>query len=348
MYGQCEVAHFARLGLRHASQNSFDSHILTASNNITHKTQKDAAQQGHSTMYTSGDCEAVNEGSSPPCKSQSCGDIGSTSRSESDSSNDNDIDIECNHDDEDPELFDMSDGDLENNLNGGSDCAAAVRCFQPPLLTLTDRLQFDVPNEYVGNTGPVHDLPVRSNELWPVMCPCEGCNKNIAISGLISHFSFEHVDLPMLAVEKEDKSHFWVSPEALPLNITRCIALLLLVDSLDTRGGSLCTQHANDSRLKSGFPILVMGARLTTGPQGAAALLWAADVDSRLRYTAEATDFSTRSLSVSYSGRTESLRANQAAPAILERGLCTVVQPAVIKELAKVSGGFDLTIQIHK
>nr|CAD7263539.1 unnamed protein product [Timema shepardi] len=223
----------------------------------------DAAQQGHSTMYNSGDCEAVNQGSSPPCKSQLCGDIGSTSRR-------------------------------------------------------------------------------------PVMCPCEGCNKNIAISGLISHFSFEHVDLPMLAVEEEDKSHFWVSPEALPLNITRCIALLLLVDSLDTRGGSLCTQHANDSRLKSGFPILVMGARLTTGPQGAAALLWAADVDSRLRYTAEATDFSTRSLSVSYSGRTESLRANQAPPAILERGLCTVVQPAMIRELAKASGGFDLTIQIHK
>nr|CAD7573171.1 unnamed protein product [Timema californicum] len=47
-------------------------------------------------------------------------------RSESDSSDDNDIDIKCNNDNEDPEFFDTSDGDLENNLYGGSDCAAAM------------------------------------------------------------------------------------------------------------------------------------------------------------------------------------------------------------------------------
>ncbi|CAG2053418.1 unnamed protein product [Timema podura] len=41
------------------------------------------------------------------------------SGSESDSSDDNDIDIECNNDNEDPELVDISDGDLENNLNEG-------------------------------------------------------------------------------------------------------------------------------------------------------------------------------------------------------------------------------------
>nr|CAD7586115.1 unnamed protein product [Timema genevievae] len=49
------------------------------------------------------------------------------SGSESDSSDDNSIDIECSNDNEDPELFDISDGDLENNSNGGSDCAASVR-----------------------------------------------------------------------------------------------------------------------------------------------------------------------------------------------------------------------------
>nr|CAD7394522.1 unnamed protein product [Timema cristinae] len=62
------------------------------------------------------------------------------SGSESDSSDDNDIDMECNNDNEDPELFVISDGDLENNLNGGSHFAAPVESFQPPLLTRVDRL----------------------------------------------------------------------------------------------------------------------------------------------------------------------------------------------------------------
>nr|CAD7400516.1 unnamed protein product [Timema cristinae] len=51
------------------------------------------------------------------------------SGSESDSSDHNDIDIECNNDNEDPDLF-------------------------------------DVPNENVGNTGPLHDFTVGSNELY--------------------------------------------------------------------------------------------------------------------------------------------------------------------------------------
>nr|CAD7452898.1 unnamed protein product [Timema tahoe] len=96
------------------------------------------------------------------------------SGSESDSSDDNDIDIEFDNDIEDPELYDISDDDLEKNLNGGSDCAAAVRRFQPPLLTFTDGLPFDVPNEYVGNTGPVHDLPgwirLYIEEVYPHLC----------------------------------------------------------------------------------------------------------------------------------------------------------------------------------
>nr|CAD7441459.1 unnamed protein product [Timema bartmani] len=89
------------------------------------------------------------------------------SGSESDSSDDNDI--ECNNDNEDPELFDISDDDLENNLNGGSDCAAAVWHFQPPLLTFTDRLQFDVPNEYVGNTGPVEQIDLACDVMKTIM-----------------------------------------------------------------------------------------------------------------------------------------------------------------------------------
>nr|CAD7448572.1 unnamed protein product [Timema bartmani] len=47
--------------------------------------------------------------------------------SESDSSHDNNIAIECNNDNKDPELFDISDGVLKNNLNAGGDCAGAVK-----------------------------------------------------------------------------------------------------------------------------------------------------------------------------------------------------------------------------
>ncbi|CAG2056308.1 unnamed protein product [Timema podura] len=47
--------------------------------------------------------------------------------SDYDSSDDNDIAIECNNDNKDPELFDISDGVLKNNLNAGGDCAGAEK-----------------------------------------------------------------------------------------------------------------------------------------------------------------------------------------------------------------------------
>nr|CAD7568885.1 unnamed protein product [Timema californicum] len=88
------------------------------------------------------------------------------SGSYSDSFDDNNIDIECNNDNEDPELFDISDGDLENNLNGGSDCDAAnLLTNSQTEKTTNDRhtLAFEKTHQMIHDVPLVNFQTVKSN-----------------------------------------------------------------------------------------------------------------------------------------------------------------------------------------
>lgn len=66
----------------------------------------------------------------------------------------------------------------------------------------------------------------------PIRCPRIDCAINVAFSALTHHFVFDHPEVPILNVEPGIKSTLIVSFNALTLDSSRCLALLLVSGKL--------------------------------------------------------------------------------------------------------------------
>ncbi|XP_076277269.1 uncharacterized protein LOC143207535 isoform X2 [Lasioglossum baleicum] len=191
----------------------------------------------------------------------------------------------------------------------------------------------------------------------PIRCPRIDCAINVAFSALTHHFVFDHPEVPILNVEPGIKSTLIVSFNALSLNSSRCLALLLVSGKL-----SLFNSSQINPKFRNRLPLPVLAARLHSTDQcnkinyceKSIIIAWVAGLDignttEKLLCSIQAVDkFNAEGLrSLTYTGPVNSLRTAQCPREILSTGDCIVLHEGLLRHITSDCATLNVNVTVH-
>ncbi|KAL0266557.1 UNVERIFIED_CONTAM: hypothetical protein PYX00_009067 [Menopon gallinae] len=228
-----------------------------------------------------------------------------------------------------------------------------------------------------SNFGPQSSVLSLAGEpsKRPIRCPTHLCGRNIAVTALTSHFSFDHPDVPPVNVDFDVSSHLFVVPDVIPFNYGRCVAMLLIPNRLEPINSVSQSNFINSPKGKNCLPLVVMASRLdcVTNPQNANTteenraemnqgdfrirenmkspllVIWLAGIEANTSIftTLQVTEKQTNIRSVVYTGPVTSLRSCQNTTKVFEQGDCLVIHSGMLENIIGDRGGFDLHVVVH-
>ncbi|XP_067001091.1 uncharacterized protein [Anabrus simplex] len=194
----------------------------------------------------------------------------------------------------------------------------------------------------------------------PIHCPKTPCHSTVAVASLTAHFTFDHPDVPLLTVDPGVKSHLWLSPSSIPLEVSRCVALLLVSGRSRKSSRSISNLTPSMAKFHNREPLPLMTTRTRMigdrsesmngsgdSTDDATVLIWISDVDSGVKYTLEVYSGQNPERSISSTCPVVSLREPQTPRSVYRRGDAVILHPAFTSAISERNGGFDISILIH-
>ncbi|XP_076231294.1 uncharacterized protein LOC143177310 [Calliopsis andreniformis] len=203
----------------------------------------------------------------------------------------------------------------------------------------------------------------------PIRCPRIDCAINVAFSALTHHFVFDHPEVPILNVEPGIKSTLIVSFNALALNSSRCLALLLVSGKLSDPAARLFNGSQINPKFRNRLPLSVLAARLHCTDQNVSnekinnkqdfhrkdiIIAWVAGLDignttEKLLCSIQAVDkIDNEGLrSLTYTGPVNSLRTAQCPQNIFSTGDCIVLHEGLLSHITSDCATLNVNVTVH-
>ncbi|XP_076632099.1 uncharacterized protein LOC143347087 [Colletes latitarsis] len=203
----------------------------------------------------------------------------------------------------------------------------------------------------------------------PIRCPRIDCAINVAFSALTHHFIFDHPEVPILNVEPGIKSTLTVSFNALSLDSSLCLALLLVSGKLPNPVARLFNGSQINPKFRNRLPLPVLVARLHCRDQHVYAdkfdnkknfhgkdiiIAWVAGLD--IGNTAEKLLCSIQAVdkidgdglrSLAYTGPVNSLRTAQCPEDIFLTGDCIVLHEGLLNHITSDCATLNVNVTVH-
>ncbi|KZC08176.1 hypothetical protein WN55_10047 [Dufourea novaeangliae] len=196
----------------------------------------------------------------------------------------------------------------------------------------------------------------------PIRCPRIDCAINVAFSALTHHFIFDHPEVPILNVEPGIKSTLIVSFNALSLDSSRCLALLLVSGKLSDPVARLFNGSQINPKFRNRLPLPVLAARLQCNKinnkkdyhKKNIIIAWVAGIDigntaDKLLCSIQAVDkFDSEGLrSLTYTGPVNSLRTAQCPQDIFSTGDCIVLHEGLLSHITSDCATLNVNVTVH-